>query len=54
MSLEEQFGIVVPCVVCNGHISKEYGPRCEACVSFVHLDCWNKTGRCTTPNCANA
>lgn len=54
MSIETQFGAARTCSFCTGLISAEFGPRCDSCGAFTHLDCWNKAGGCPTRGCRNS
>lgn len=49
MAKEEAF-----CAFCTGSVDRENGPRCDECGVYIHVDCWNEFGGCTTYGCANS
>ena len=42
------------CAYCTGFVDREFGPRCKACETFHHRDCWVEFEGCTTFGCENS
>lgn len=40
------------CGYCTGPVNREFGPRCPACETFMHKDCWAEFEGCVTYGCA--
>lgn len=48
---EHNFG---PCNYCTGPVRAQSGPRCGACLSLIHRDCWSEFEGCPTYGCVNS
>ena len=42
----------VSCSKCQGGINSEFGPRCPACDTLMHRNCWEELNGCTNAACS--
>ena len=42
----------VSCSKCQGGINAEFGPRCPACDTLMHRNCWEAINGCTNSACS--
>ena len=42
------------CALCMDEVNSEFGPKCRACKSAHHLDCWLEFSGCTTFGCSES
>ena len=42
---------VAICGYCSGAINRDFGPRCPACETFIHTECWTEFNGCITYGC---
>jgi hypothetical protein len=40
------------CGYCTGPVHRQFGPRCPACETFIHKDCWGEFEGCVTYGCS--
>jgi hypothetical protein len=40
------------CGFCTGPVNREFGPRCPACETFMHKDCWVEFEGCVAYGCS--
>jgi hypothetical protein len=42
----------VNCGYCTGPINRDFGPRCQACETYIHAECFATLGGCATYGCS--